>query len=321
VVEMASFILRNSIPLLMVLFLFSLFPADVMAGQRSDQAGEETLGQMNKNELLSFADDLYDEKDYYRAITEYKRLIFHFPSSRDAIRASFKIALSYMEGKRYEAAISQLKKFRQLYPNDPLAIEALFLIGEASFNLRNYDEALGYFKKVELDAISPDMKERAAAARGWCLARKGSWSEAADLYSGLQDGADGLKYGKLSKDMMAAKELPQKLPALAGTLSAIIPGSGQLYLGRKQDALVAFLLNGAFIAGAMESFRKDEDATGAILLFFEAGWYAGNIYSATSGAHKYNRKIREDLLYKLEREYSLGVNGKGTVFGTYRFRF
>ncbi|MDT8316676.1 MAG: tetratricopeptide repeat protein [bacterium] len=326
---MASFIFRNSISLFIALFLFILFTADVMAGQKGGQgsgqqnspAGEEIIGQINKNELLSFADDLYDEKDYYRAITEYKRLIFYFPSSRAATRASFKIALSYLEGKRYEAALSQLSKFRQLYPTDPLAIEALFLIAEASFNLGNYDEALEYFKKVESDAISPEIKERAAAARGWCLARKGNWSEAADLYSSLKDGEGGKKYGKLSKDLTAAKGLPQKSPALAGTLSAIIPGSGQLYIGRKQDALVAFLLNGAFIAGAMESFRKDEDATGAILLFFEAGWYAGNIYSATSGAHKYNRKSREDLLYKLEREYSLGVNGKGTVFGTYRFRF
>lgn len=302
----------------MAFFLFTLPVVDVMAGSQGGLPSGEVA---KKNELLSFADALYYEADYYRAITEYKRVIFQFPSSREAITASFKIALSYMEGKRYEAAISQLKKFRQLYPTDPLAIEALFLIAEASFNLSHYDEALKYFEKVELGATSPDMKERAAAAKGWCLARKGSWSKAADLYGSLQEGAGGIKYWKLSKDMLAAKELPQKSPALAGTLSAIIPGSGQLYLGRKQDALVAFLLNGAFIAGAMESFRKDEDATGAILLFFEAGWYAGNIYSATSGAHKYNRKSREDLLYKLERKYSLGVNGKGTVFGTYRLRF
>ncbi len=306
---MISLIFRNRTAFLMGLFLFSLLSADVMAGQ------------MNRNELLSFADDLYDEKDYYRAITEYKRVIFQFPSSKEAITANFKIALSYMEGKRFDAAIVQLKKFRQFYSADPLAVEALFLIAEALFNSGNYDEALKYFEKVELETDAPEMKERAIAAKGWCLARKGSWSKAADLYRSLQGGYGGLMYGKLSKDLTGASSLPQKSPALAGTLSAIIPGSGQLYLGRKQDALVAFLLNGAFIAGAMESFRKDEDTTGAILLFFEAGWYAGNIYSATSGAHKYNRKSREDLLYKMERKYSLGTNGKGTVFGTYRLRF
>ena len=315
---MTSFILKNSFIFLMAFLLFTLTAADVMAGSQGGLPGGEVA---KKNELLSFADALYNEADYYRAITEYKRVIFHFPSSEAAIRANFKIALSYIEGKRYEAAVSQLKSFRQLYPTDPLAMEALFLIGESLYHSGNYDEALKYFERVKIDAISPDIKERAAAAMGWCLARKGSWSKAAHIYGSLQEGAGGTKYGKLSKDMMAAKELPQKSPALAGTLSAIIPGSGQLYLGRKQDALVAFLLNGAFIAGAMESFRKDEDATGAILLFFEAGWYAGNIYSATSGAHKFNRKSKEDLLYRMERKYSLGVNGKGTVFGTYRWKF
>jgi tetratricopeptide (TPR) repeat protein len=276
---------------------------------------------MTKNELLSFADALYDEKDYYRAITEYKRLIFYKPLSGEAIKASFRIALSYMEGKRYEAAIFQFKKFRQLYPADPLAMEALFLIGEGLYKLKNYDDAFKYFEKVELAAKLPEMKDRAAAAKGWCLAKKGRWSAAADVYGNLQDSASALTYERLSRDLTAAIKLPQKSPTLAGALSAIIPGSGQLYLGRKQDALVAFLLNGAFIAGAMESFRKDEDATGAILLFFEAGWYAGNIYGATSGAHKYNRKIKEDFIYKLERDYSLGIDGKGKFFGTYRLRF
>ena len=321
---MAFCMFRNNTPFLIFLFLLALSPADTMAAKSTENAAGQGNYQINKIELLSFADSLHDEGDYYRAITEYKRLIFHFPSSKAAIRAGFKIAVSYMGGKRYEAAISELKKFRQLYPDDPLAIEALFLIAEAFYSLGNYDAALKYFKKVELDAIatkSGDMKERAAAARGWCLARKGSWEAAAAVYDSLQDGESGLKYGKLTKDLKAASKLPQKSPALAGTLSAIIPGSGQLYLGRKQDALVAFLLNGVFIAGAMESFRKGEDATGAILLFFEAGWYAGNIYSATSGAHKYNKKSKEDLLYKLERKYSLEVDGKGKVFGRYRLRF
>ncbi|MCJ7809422.1 MAG: hypothetical protein MUP26_04080, partial [Desulfobulbaceae bacterium] len=34
---------------------------------------------------------------------------------------------------------------------------------------------------------------------------------------------------------------------------------------------------------------------GGILAFFELGWYAGNIYSAVNGAHKYNRKVRDDF--------------------------
>ena len=56
---MALFMFRNSAPFLMFLFLFALSTADAMAVQGSGQ----TVGQMNKDELLSFADSLYDEKD------------------------------------------------------------------------------------------------------------------------------------------------------------------------------------------------------------------------------------------------------------------
>ncbi|OQX65219.1 MAG: hypothetical protein B5M55_04500, partial [Desulfococcus sp. 4484_242] len=38
---------------------------------------------------------------------------------------------------------------------------------------------------------------------------------------------------------------------------------------------------------------------GGILAFFEAGWYAGNIYSAVNVTHKWNKKVRDDFLGRL----------------------
>ena len=70
--------------------------------------------------------------------------------------------------------------------------------------------------------------------------------------------------------------LPKKTPGTAGILAAVIPGAGHLYTERQQDALVAFLLNGAFIWGAVELFRHDNYVAGGILTFFEFGWYGGN---------------------------------------------
>jgi hypothetical protein len=50
---------------------------------------------------------------------------------------------------------------------------------------------------------------------------------------------------------------------------------------------------------------------GGILTFFELGWYSGNIYSAVSGAHKYNRNKKKEYLDLLEKEDRLGV---GIIF-------
>ncbi len=43
---------------------------------------------------------------------------------------------------------------------------------------------------------------------------------------------------------------------------------------------------------------------GGLITFFEIGLYSGNIYSAVSSAHKYNRKQKRDFL-KYLKEHSI----------------
>ena len=73
--------------------------------------------------------------------------------------------------------------------------------------------------------------------------------------------------------------------------------------GRGGDALLAFFLNGHFIAGIAQAVTHGELAVAGVLSFFEAGWYAGNVYSAINGAHKHNRRTAETFLRNLENRY------------------
>ncbi len=57
----------------------------------------------------------------------------------------------------------------------------------------------------------------------------------------------------------------------------------------------SFILNALFIAGAVWACNDENYALGGILILFEAGWYSGNIYGAANAAHKYNRKIDDDV--------------------------
>jgi hypothetical protein len=107
--------------------------------------------------------------------------------------------------------------------------------------------------------------------------------------------------------------VPHKSPTTAGVLAAVLPGAGHLYAERPRDALVAFLLNGAFILGAAELFHHDNYVAGGIFAFFELGWYTGNIYSAVSSVHKYNRDKENDFLQKLKDKFSLAFNREGGV--------
>ena len=96
-----------------------------------------------------------------------------------------------------------------------------------------------------------------------------------------------------------------KSPAVAGVLSAVLPGAGHLYIGKPLQALTAFLLNGLFLAGAVYAVGEGLEGTAAILLFFETGWYLGTINSARAGAREFNRLQRQVAADRLLANYSL----------------
>jgi hypothetical protein len=62
-------------------------------------------------------------------------------------------------------------------------------------------------------------------------------------------------------------------------------------------------LNSLFIVGAVEAVHNNAPAVAGILSFFEAGWYAGNVYGAVNGAHKYNRHTTETFLRNLDNNF------------------
>lgn len=84
-----------------------------------------------------------------------------------------------------------------------------------------------------------------------------------------------------------------KSPFVASALNAVLPGSGYLYLGQKQSALTAFLLNGLFTYQAASFFRKGQTAAGLITASFECGWYFGGIIGAKEGAILFNERLYE----------------------------
>src|SRR5262249_36619242 len=136
--------------------------------------------------------------------------------------------------------------------------------------------------------------QQARYQRAWMLLYQRQWRDAAAQFQ--QVGPESMLYQSaqlLAQEALEGERLPTKSPVLAGILSGLLPGGGQLYNGRVGDALLAFFLNGLFIAGAIEAVHSNVPAVAGVLSFFEAGWYAGNIYGAVNGAYKYNRHNTE----------------------------
>lgn len=93
-----------------------------------------------------------------------------------------------------------------------------------------------------------------------------------------------------------------KTPWIAGTLSAVLPGAGQLYIGSNQSAVFSFVVNAIFAAATYEFANKEfyaaATASGAIFSIT----YMGNIFNAVRSTHRLNEKVQqpaENQFYQL----------------------
>jgi len=97
-------------------------------------------------------------------------------------------------------------------------------------------------------------------------------------------------------------------------MSAILPGTGQLYSGRWRDGVVSFLVNGLFISGIISALNSDSEELAIVLGVVEAGWYTANIYNAVNNVHKTNYKEWESHLRFIEFRF-------GPPFGNIQAEF
>lgn len=256
-------------------------------------------------DVFGFANYLREEGDYYRAIGEYKRYLYLYPQGSFVEEAYFSIADAYFRAGRWEEAISQADSFLKRYPESKRAVEMLYLKGKAEKNAKKTSEAIGTFDKI-IASQNKEYKERAIFQKAFILLEKREWDKTREVLNQVSPQSYLHPSAiELSSKLTQINELPRKSPITAGFLAAVIPGSGHLYTERPRDAMVSFLLNASFVWGAIELYRHENYIAGGIVTFFEIGWYGGNIYSAVSSAHKYNRDREEEFIKGLKESFSL----------------
>ena len=147
-----------------------------------------------------------------------------------------------------------------------------------------------------------------------CLLRADRWGEATMVLNEI----DTQSAARIRDELQTP--LPHRSPLLAGTLSAVVPGSGQVYCRRYKEGLWAFVVCGAFAFASYEAFDHDLEWVGAATTLTGLSWYSGNIYGATSAAHKYNRRARDERISNwIER---IGVTqGNGQLKVMLKFEF
>jgi TolA-binding protein len=310
---MKIYSVRYSILALLILVVLCLSAVPAKAG----------AGEGDREKLFGFAETLFTEGDYYRAITEYKRFKYLYPVDILVEKSNYRIGECYFKAKRWTEAIDALNAFIRQYPAGALRPDALFLKGQAEKEQKRYSDALATFDEL-IGTKSVLYRDRAIFERALVLLAREDWQKAREAFAILSPESPLYPSANLyAQGLGHMDDLPRKSPVAAGALAAVLPGAGHLYTERPRDALVAFLLNGSFIWAAVELFRSNNNVAGGIVAFFELGWYGGNIYSAVSSAHKYNRRAQDEFLQGLKEKsgISLHRNQNGSNYLMYSMMF
>ncbi|MEZ4460249.1 MAG: hypothetical protein R3E66_11090 [bacterium] len=275
------------------------------------------------------------------------------PSELGAYEAQIGLKL-FDEGDDYRA-VTALKRFRILDPRGEFI--ASLIIGEIYRRNVKPEQAVGEFGRAE--SAAPDQESRLwsgivknatmcvplsyylVCARGLReLAKQPLSARQRDLVAYQQlytdvvlrqpiDGtrANVLSDAELKKHALAViaadaafDELGTKSPALAGVLSGVLPGAGQLYNGRPIDAVIGFVLVGLSAAGTWYAWEELDSIPvtvlgGAITL----GFYSGTIVNAVVDAHRINAELYRQFFKDLQAEHwpktGFDVRGNKVEFG------
>ena len=112
-----------------------------------------------------------------------------------------------------------------------------------------------------------------------------------------------LDYKELTQQALETK---RKSPALAGIMSAVIPGTGRFYSKDWKDGIVSMFFAGAMGFQAYRGFSKSsiKSTRGWIYGGIGFGFYLGNIYGSVQSAKFYNKKSRQGIKNSIDKLFN-----------------
>jgi tetratricopeptide (TPR) repeat protein len=248
---------------------------------------------------VRLGDSFMAEREYYRAVTEYKKFLILFPESEQSDSVLFKIGRAYQGGDEFENAARFFAAIGERYPDSTYAPAAGYQAGLCYWRLNRLDEAAAAFSAVA--ARYPASGDAPRALLETALVdfdRKdlpGSRQELERFLAIYPRDQRAEKARDAITLLDRDQQLPRKSPVVAGLLSAVVPGAGHIYAGHYGDGVTSFFLNGLFIAGTVVAVRQENYAVAGAVGAVGLPFYIGNIYGAANAATKWNISVRKEL--------------------------
>jgi outer membrane protein assembly factor BamD (BamD/ComL family) len=253
-----------------------------------------------------YAEQLFESGDYQAARRAYKRLLFYHADTQLRDVADYRIAQSYYHQNFPEQAERLFREFPAIHPNSVLRFQSQLMLGQLHFDAEKYSLARRTLFELLHASKDADVVAGAHYLRGWCYVYTSDWNKAITEFRQVNghetDTFQKKNAHQLANTLLNETPLSFKSPEMAGWFSTIIPGTGQIYLGKVKEGLLAAAASGVLIYLAADAVRERRyvDCVGISLV----GWhfYWGNRTDAQRLATEHNAQREREFIETLKRQ-------------------
>ncbi len=249
----------------------------------------------NYDNTKKFAEYLAKSGQYELATREFERLVFMLPSN-DTLKTS--LLSMYRRSGKFDETVLRAK---QLYPDlTMMSANSAVEYGRTLLLKPNY-QAAKEFWETNTQVSQPDKIILSATAE----ILQDNYKQANQILQNLKDEDHKLAsdYKGLATQAIAIK---RKSPALAGLMSAIVPGAGRFYAKDWKDGLVSMFFVGTMAFQSYRGFNQSgvKSTRGWIYGGVALGFHLGNIYGSVVSAKGYNKKSHQFFRNKIDNLFN-----------------
>ena len=246
---------------------------------------------------FDYANNLFNSRQYYEAITEYKRLQFFDSTKTFNYEINNKIGECYKAGAKYDDAIKYFSFAEQNAYNNDEYFDSKTQIIRTNILRRTTDRALQLCDELEKDQRFSGKSDQINYWRGWAFIFADDWKNAARSFAKIN-------FKHELKILADQTDKAKVSVTFAKVISYILPGVGAIYSGKILSGLMSLgwnLLSGYW---TVNSFMEDRVFDGVVVA--ELVWlrfYRGAVQNAETFAIEKNLEVANKSLRYLQNEY------------------
>ena len=248
---------------------------------------------------LSLGYHFFKLGNFDAAITEYRRFLYFHPADPRTAETYRNIGIAYREQGHWREAVAAMRTAVQHASNPEEESKYRLELAVIFIAAQDYDLGRLELIKARMRNPSAPVFQRALFLEAVAFIYQFRWAEAREV---LRNYTTDEKLDTLLQNAVSA---PQKSARLAKVLSAILPGTGQVYAGNWRNGLNALALNGVLgyltVDAVLDRHYVDAALWGGLIF---SRYYRGNIFRAEEAVTHFNaqqsRRASEALLQRLQ---------------------